>query len=234
MKLPSLRSLGDVLCSDLMILLVCIGAAISAGAMAIVTSRFTQLKAILFAAVLALAGGAAAQDFSYSAYMELPAALREIMRNPDGSCVQCSNGMVGEHNNLPAWTFLLFDTEYGPAVHGGSWPGRVADYAKRRGMRLYNVTGNSYGDTRPWMIYAAKTNRFAAIGAGGSHFQTLYGYIPGAEKPWLVCNNNSPQTIDEYTEQGFRRLHEASGPWVIVPDEPSPAPPPRIVPWWQK
>lgn len=233
MKLPSLRSLGDFLGSDLLILLVCIGAAISAGMMAIITSRFTQLKAVLFAAMLASAAGVLAQDFPYPAYMELPAPQREIFRNPDGSCVQCSNGLVGMHINRPAQTFLLWDTEYGPAVHGGSWPGRVADYAKRRGMRIYNVTGNSYADTRPWMIWAAKTNRFAAIGAGGRHFQTLYGYIPGAEKPWLVCNNNSPQTIDEYSEQGFRRLHEASGPWVVVPDEPSTAPPPRIVPWWQ-
>ena len=190
-------------------------------------------RVTLFAAVLGLAGEVVAQDFAYPAYMELPAASRAWFRNPDGSCVQCSNGMVGMHINRPEWTFLLFDTEYGPAVRKGSWPGRVADYAKRRGMRIYNVTGRTYDDTRPWMQWAARTNRFCAIGAGSSHFQTLYGYIPGAEKPWLVCNNNSTGTVDEYTEQGFRRLHEASGPWIVVPDEPSPAPPPRIVPWWQ-
>jgi hypothetical protein len=38
------------------------------------------------------------------------------------NCVQCSNGMVGMHINRPEWTFLLWDTEYGSAVRGGSWP----------------------------------------------------------------------------------------------------------------
>ena len=66
--------------------------------------------------------------------------------------MQCSNGMVGMHINRPEWTFLLWDTPYGPAVHGGSWPGRVADYARQRGMKIFNVTGNSFADTRPWML----------------------------------------------------------------------------------
>lgn len=171
--------------------------------------------------------------FNYPAYMEVPAELRAWFRNPDGSCVQCSQGLVGMNGNLPKMTFLLWDTEYGKAEHGGSWPGRVAAYAKQRGMRIFNVTGNGYEDTRPWMLWAAKTNRYAAIGAGGSHFQCLYGYIPGAAKPWLVNNNNSTSVIDEYTEEGFRRLHMASGPWVVVPDEPASAPPPRIVEWWK-
>jgi hypothetical protein len=149
------------------------------------------------------------------------------------NCVQCSNGMVGMHINCPEWTFLLWDTPYGAAVHGGSWPGRVSDYARSRGMRIFNVTGSGYEDTRPWMLWAAQTNRFCAIGAGRSHFQTLYGYIPGDPKPWKVCNNNSTSVIDEYTEDEFRRLHLASGPWVVVPNEPAPAPPPRLVPWWR-
>lgn len=171
--------------------------------------------------------------FNYPAYMEVPADLRAWFRNPDGSCVQCSQGLVGMNGNIPSMTFLLWDTEYGKSQHGGSWPGRVAAYAKQRGMRIFNVTGDGYEDTRPWMLWAAKTNRYAAIGAGGSHFQCLYGYIPGAAKPWLVNNNNSTSVIDEYTEEGFRRLHMASGPWVIVPDEPASAPPPRIVEWWK-
>jgi hypothetical protein len=83
------------------------------------------------------------------------------------------------------------------------------------------------------MLWAAQTNRFCAIGAGRSHFQTLYGYVPGDARPWKVCNNNSTSRIDEYTEDEFRRLHMASGPWVVVPDEPSPAPPPRFVQWWR-
>ena len=76
--------------------------------------------------------------------MELPVEVRRWYRNPDGSCVQCSIGMCGAWNNVPAATTLLWDTEYGPAVRGGSWPSRVADYCRRRGIRAYNVTGDTY------------------------------------------------------------------------------------------
>lgn len=163
-----------------------------------------------------------------ASWMELPADVRKWFDNPDGSCVQCSNGMVGAHNALPEWTYLLWDTEYGRAVRGGSWPSRVADYMRRRGMNGFNVTGKNFADTRPWLIHAARTRRFAAIGAGRAHFQTLYGYVEGDSKPWKVCNNNSTWKVDEYTEDGFRRLHESSGAWVIVPDEPAPPPAPAF------
>jgi hypothetical protein len=164
-----------------------------------------------------------------STAMELPPEVTRWYRNPDGSCVQCSIGMVGCHNNLPAWSTVLFDTEYGPAQRGGSWPSRVASYARARGMRIYNVTGSP---TLAWMEWAAKTNRYAAIGAGRSHFQTLYGRN-AAEDRWYVCNNNSTSKVDVYTPAGFRSLHLASGPWIVVPDEPAPAPIPRIVAWWR-
>lgn len=160
--------------------------------------------------------------------MELPPSVTGWYRNPDGSCVQCSTGMVGVHNNLPVWSTLLWDTAYGPAVRGGSSPSRVASYARSRGMRIYNVTGAS---TFAWMDWAAKTGRFCAIGAGRAHFQTLYGRDFGQQR-WLVCNNNSTGRVDVYDWDGFRRLHLASGPWIVVPDEPACPPPPRIVQWW--
>lgn len=159
--------------------------------------------------------------------MELPAEVTGWYRNPDGSCVQCSIGMVGCHNNLPAWSTVLWRTEYGRAERGGSWPSRVAAYARVRGMRIYNVTGTP---TFAWMEWACKTNRFAAIGAGRAHFQTLYGR--NGER-WYVCNNNSTGKVDEYSPAGFRSLHLSSGPWIVVPDEPAPAVSPRIIPWWQ-
>ena len=186
-----------------------------------------------FALSIAASVPAQSPPTDHATFMELPADYRAWFKNPDGSCVQCSNGLVGIHINRPEWTFLLWDTPYGPAVHGGSWPGRVSDYARQRGMKLFNVTGNNFNDTRPWMLWAARTNRFCAIGAGNAHFQTLYGYVPTDAKPWKVCNNNSTNRIDEYTEDEFRRLHLASGPWVIVPDEPAPAPPPKLVAWWK-
>jgi len=200
------------------------------------STRFTVTIALLIANIVSSTlphASAESPAIKQAAFMELPAEYRAWFKNPDGSCVQCSNGMVGMHINRPEWTFLLWDTPYGPAVHGGSWPGRVAEYARQRGMKLFNVTGASYAETRLWMLWAAQTNRFCAIGAGTSHFQTLYGYVPGDSKPWKVCNNNSPQRIDEYTEDEFRRLHMASGPWVVVPDEPAPAPPPQLIEWWR-
>jgi hypothetical protein len=163
--------------------------------------------------------------------MELPTEVRTWFRNPDGSCVQCSIGMTGVWNNVPAATTLLWDTEYGKAVRGGSWPGRVRDYCEQRGIRAYNVTGESFADTAPWMEWAARTGRFAAIGAGRAHFQTEYGR-DSAQGKWFVCNNNSTQRIDEYTESEFRRLHESSGAWVVILAGPPCPAPPRYVRWW--
>lgn len=142
--------------------------------------------------------------------------------------MQCSIGHCGVWNNVPAATTLLWNTEYGKAVRGGSWPSRVADYCSTRGIRAFNVTGDSTFD---WMEWAAKTGRFAAIGAGTRHFQTEYGRDRDAGL-WYVCNNNSPQRIDEYTNESYRRLHLASGKWVVILDGPAPPPPPRYVRWW--
>lgn len=164
--------------------------------------------------------------------MDLRPEIRAYYRNPDGSCVQCSNGMVGWHHRDLNQASLLFDTPYGAAVRGGSDPSRVADYCNRRGIKAYNVTGPDL--TFPMMRWACKTNRFAAIGAGGRHFQTLYGYVEGDPSPWKVCNNNSTSRIDEYTEAGFRQLHLASGPWIVVHDGPAPASPPKPTDWWKK
>lgn len=164
--------------------------------------------------------------------MQLAEETRAWFRNPDGSCVQCSIGMAGVHCNDLNAASLLWDSVYGPKERGGSWPSRVANYCNRRGIQAYNVTGNTYSDTKPWMLWSAKTGRFAAIGAGSAHFQTLYGYNPNSDRPWLVCNNNSTSRIDEYTEEGFRRLHEASGPWVVILKTPS-SENPVLVEWWK-
>ncbi len=159
---------------------------------------------------------------------DLPAPIREWFRNPDGSCVQCSIGMCGVDQNVPAAATLLWDTEYGPKERGGSYPQRVSGYCDRRGIRAYNVTGET---TFEWMKWAAATGRGAAIGAGRAHFQTLMGYDPQQGR-WYVCNNNSPKQIDEYDEAEFRRLHLASGPWVDVLDYPPHPARPHYVRWW--
>jgi len=159
---------------------------------------------------------------------DVPVDIRQWFRNPDGSCVQCSIGMVGVDQNVPAAATLLWDTEYGPRERGGSGPSRVARYCREREIRAYNITGKA---TWTWMRWAVETGRGAAIGAGSSHFQTLVGYDPTTET-WYVCNNNSPQRIDEYSERGFRSLHLASGQWVVVLDYPPHPARPHYVPWW--
>ena len=75
--------------------------------------------------------------------MELPAEVRAWYRNPDGSCVQCSIGMVGVWNNNPNAATLLWDTDYGHAIRGGSTPSRVANYCNTRGISAFNVTGDT-------------------------------------------------------------------------------------------
>lgn len=161
--------------------------------------------------------------------MDLPDDVRVWFFNEDGSCVQCSAGMVGVRNNLPAWTFLLWNSPYGPAERGGSGPDRVARYARQRGMKLFNVTGQA---TYDYMDWAAKTGRFAAIGAFSGHFQTHYGrdFEHGR---YFVCNNWPGQVVTSYSLAEFKRVHEASGLWCFVPDEPACPPPPRIVEWWK-
>lgn len=174
---------------------------------------------------------AVGQDLPQSNQMNLSPATRGFFRNPDGSCVQCSIGMAGAHCNDPNAACLLWDTAYGSAERGGSWPSRVEKYCDKRGIQAMSVTGDTVDDTIPWIKWSAQTGRFAAVGAGTAHFQTLYGYDRKTNE-FLVCNNNSPQKIDRYTEQQFRALHAASGPWCVILQKPSSAPP-TMVHWWK-
>ena len=47
--------------------------------------------------------------------VDLPADIRAWYGNPDGSCVQCSIGMRGADQTVPAAATPLWNTEYGPA-----------------------------------------------------------------------------------------------------------------------
>lgn len=188
---------------------------------------------ILLLGLLCFAQVAGAQDRpTVPTAMQLSESTRAWYRNPDGSCVQCSIGMAGVHCNDINAASLLWDTEYGPAVRGGSGPSRVEAYCDQRGIQAWSVTGATVEDTIPWMVWAARTGRFAAIGAGRAHFQTLYGYDPGDERPWRVCNNNSTQRIDRYTDREFKQLHAASGPWVVILQRAS-SDPPIPTKWWK-
>lgn len=161
--------------------------------------------------------------------MHIEPPVRAWYRNPDGSCVQCSIGMIGCHCNDLNAASLLWDTTYGPAERGGSNPFRVESYCNYRGIHAWSVTGQD--NTIEWMKWSAKTGRFAAIGAGTQHFQTLYGYDPTTQE-WFVCNNNSTNRVDRYSDRQFRELHAASGPWCVILEKPSSVPP-QIVKWWK-
>ena len=161
--------------------------------------------------------------------VDLPVAVRQWFRNPDGSCVQCSIGMCGVDQNVPAAATLLWDTAYGPAERGGSGPARVAEYCERRGIRAYSIVGD---DTWDWMHWATENGRGAAIGAAVNHFQTLVGHNSETGE-WYVCNNNSPERIDIYNEAAFRRLHLASGPWIVILDSPPHPAHPEYLAWWK-
>jgi hypothetical protein len=162
---------------------------------------------------------------------DVPAELRELYRNPDGSCVQCSIGMCGIDANVPEAYTLLVDSEFGSKVRGGSWPGRVTEYAKERGIKCWNVTGRQTYDAMSW---ACDTGRCAAIGFKTSHFCTLLGSQVGrdGQRRWFVCDNNTPEKVDEYDDQEFRALHQASGPWCVILDQPPAPVRPRYAKWW--
>lgn len=163
---------------------------------------------------------------------DLPPELRCLFRNPDGSCVQCSIGMCGVDANDPTAYTLLVDSEFGPKVRGGSWPGRVGEYTKQRGTKCWNVTGKETYDA---MVWAAESGRRAAIGFKTSHFCTLMDTKVDSrgQRLWYVCDNNTPEQVHEYSDSEFRRLHEASGPWCVILDRPPPPLRPKYVEWWK-
>jgi hypothetical protein len=162
--------------------------------------------------------------------LHVPQEILQKFRNPDGSCVQCSIGMDGTDQNVPSAAYLLWDSEFGKKVRGGSSPSRVASYCRERGIRVYNITGEPTFDYMKWAI---ATGRPVAIGAGTNHFQTLVGHDPATSK-WYVVNNNGDQRIQEYDDAAFRRLHLASGRWCVILDYPPAPAPARYVQWWRE
>ena len=185
------------------------------------------MKLLLAVALVQLSIAAAARAEQY--HCPLPYALVRWSANPDGSCVQCSGVLHGLHMNDPATYWLLWPSKYGKAERGGSYPSRVAAYARARGMRIYNVTGSS---TWAWLRWCAKTNRLGTpMGAGRAHFQSLWGWDV-EPNDWHVMNNGA-RAARKYTWSQFQSLHRASGEWIWVIDKQPPPPPPAYVAWWQ-
>lgn len=165
--------------------------------------------------------------------MELPAEVRKNYQNyGSGSCVYMSIGMNGRWLNNSNAASCPWSSEYGPENVGGATPSNVARMARERNLSIYNVTANDYETMRKWFLWSVKTGRYCAIGAGTRHFQTLYGYNE-TTKTWYVCNNNSTNKIDEYSEESFRRLHEASGYWAVFLIGPPTPSIPEYITWWK-
>lgn len=157
-----------------------------------------------------------------------PSEVRVWFRNPDGSCVQCSNSLVGIWHNCPQASTLLWNTQYGPAIRGGSWPSRVEEYCEKRQIPAWNITGDATFD---WLKWCGHNGRMAAIGAGSAHFQAFVWHDHEKDL-WYVNNNNSPEIIDVYTWPQFKRLHLASGAWIVVFNLPPPPAAPKFIAWW--
>jgi hypothetical protein len=187
--------------------------------------------ALIFALVASTAGALPAQD----QVTDFPADTAKWFINEDGSCVQCSIGMCGSWQNTPSATFLLWDSEYGARVRGGSSPSRVEAYCDRRKIPAYNITGS---ETYEWMKWASRTGRMSAIGCYSSHFQTLLYHDP-AKGEWYVKNNwgasggNNIKSHNVFSDAQFRRHHEASGKWVVILKTPPPPMKPLYVAWWK-
>ena len=88
----------------------------------------------------------------------LPHDLVRYTVNPDSSCVQCSGVIHGFWMNDPPTYTLLWNTKYGPRELGGSYPSRVAKYARERGMKIWNVTGPVTWDWLRWAGFSYPFN----------------------------------------------------------------------------
>lgn len=198
-------------------------------------NRFAFVSMLVIAAAMSTAARAQSPGAKWPQrpIMSLPESTQAWFRNPDGSCVQCSNGMIGAQRGDYAQATLLFDTDFGSAERGGAGPDRVARYCRQRGIQIYNVTGRGFADTQPWIDWAAKTGRFAAVGCFSRHFQTLWGR--DFDRDLYYVQNNWDGTFGrpyEYSPAEFQRQHEASGAWVVIPVGPPMAVRPVYRQWW--
>ena len=174
---------------------------------------------------LSFCSPAPGQEYSYPLAVDLPEEHRVRFVNPDGSCVQCAIGMLGVHQNCPAAELLLWQSEYGRPVRGGSGPSRVRSYCNGRGIPAYNITG----ETMPWVEWSLRTGRGAAVMWGGNHMVTAVGISPDGSQV-AVCDNNSPERIRWYSREQFERYHNG---WVVILRLPPPPGEPVFYPWWK-
>ena len=164
--------------------------------------------------------------------LQLPEFLRSHCRNrtSPGSCVQYSISGAGMSTAHRAAATLPWDSEHGRAIHGGSGPSRVRKYATQREIPIWNITGKT---TIQWCQWAVDTHRVAGLGFGSNHFQLLVGKDG---KNWIVMDNNppGPKRFQVYTDRQFRKMHAASGHWVVILARPPPLKSPVYRKWYNE
>jgi len=161
---------------------------------------------------------------------DVPSDIRVLYRNPDGSCVQCSLGMSGVAADSEAAKYLLWNTEHGRAVRGGSNVSRVRHYCQARGIKAWIVTGRS--ECRQWVDWAVETGRWSNIVWGGNHMLCCVGRRvsrTGAVE-YAIIDNNSPTRVQWVSERHFERM---LGGWLVVFQSPPAPGNPPVVPWWE-
>lgn len=201
-------------------------------------------RALLAAILLCVAASVSADEWL------MPREQFERFRNvpsPEdgsGSCVQASLSMCGAHHAVPQAESLLVDSPYGPAELGGSYPSRVAEYAQRRGMAIYNVEGS---ETIEWIQWALMRGCYVAITYGQAHMITAVGMDREGGAWFEIVDNNYPGEVRRVDRATFIREHRIfGGGWCVILDGPGPPPweiagppvslttPREVAPWYMR
>jgi len=193
-----------------------------------------HVLATLLGAALAV-GLLAHSAFGWDPNNVVPARQRAEYRNEDGSCVYCAIALMGAHQggaNGDNMAHMLHASKYGPACRGGSWPERVNQDLRARGIEAWNIEG----DTLPWIEWALRNGRWAAVTLTSHHMQTVVGMSDDRQR-FYVVDNNSTHKIDEWPRDRFVAAHTIhGGGWCVVPKGPAPLPwvPPKLTSWWKE
>lgn len=181
-------------------------------------------RAVFAILVWSVAVAGQAQD---NAYLAPPALLANYKNRVhpttrQGSCVQASISMCGLHHGVDGAECLLRnDPTHGPAELGGSFPSRTAAYMAKRQIPIFNVEGSQ---TMPWIEWALRNGRYAAVTYGQAHMIIASGISADGSRVQIV-DNNYPTEPRWVTRDVFLREHRGyAGGWTTILDTHAPSP----------